>query len=75
MRKVLLACVVAASLAGCSMGHRDRGMESSGATTPPGALGFDQPGRAQGTPAGNTEKMDWSNCEQHPYTPGPKKCE
>ena len=76
MRKVILACVAAASLAGCSMGHRDRGMESSGATTSPGALGYDQPGSKQGATSGNQAGMNWNKCDEHPYLPGPsRKCE
>lgn len=72
MRKVLLACVLAASLVGCSSMHRDRNTESSGSTTPPAAQAQTQPSNS-GTSTG-AAKPDWSNCEDHPYTPGPKKC-
>lgn len=69
MRKVLLACVMAASLAGCSWTHRDR-TESSGSTTPPAPQAQSQPQNLQGNDVG----MDWSQCDQHPYTPGPRTC-
>ena len=71
MRKVLLACVMAASLAGCSWTHRDHNMESSGSTAPPAAQTQSQQGTAT---SGNSVGMDWSKCEDHPYTPGPKTC-
>jgi len=70
MRKVLLACVMAASLVACS--HRDRNTESSGMATPPAAQAQSQPANS-GTST-NSAKPDWSNCEDHPYSPGPKKC-
>lgn len=76
MRKVILACVMAASLAGCSWMHRDRNTESSGSTTPPAAQAQSQPSNSEamsGTSANNANP-DWSNCEDHPYTPGPKTC-
>lgn len=69
MRKVLLACVMAASLAGCSWMHRDR-TESSGSTTPPAQAQTEQGTATSGNQAG----MDWSKCDEHPYTPGPRTC-
>ena len=72
MRKVVLACIMAASVAGCSWMHRDRdrNMESSGSTTPPAAQA-----QQQGTAtSGNAVGMDWSKCDEHPYTPGPRTC-
>ncbi len=51
MRKVLLACVMVASLAGCSWWHRDRdrNMESSGSSTPPVSQAQSEPRSLQGT--------------------------
>src|SRR6185312_8178591 len=34
MKKILLACTVAASLAGCTWMHRDHGTEGSGSSVP-----------------------------------------
>ena len=77
MRNVMLACVVAASMAGCSWMHHERNTESSGSTTPPAAQAQSQPSSSDATSGTsvNNAKPDWSNCEEHPYTPGPKKCE
>jgi hypothetical protein len=73
MRKVLLACVVAASLAGCSWTHRDRNTESSGSTTPPPQAQSQRNDVGMSTGAA---KPDWNKCDQHPYMPGPsRKCE
>ncbi|HEX7967112.1 MAG TPA: hypothetical protein VF502_02745 [Stellaceae bacterium] len=66
MKKTVLVCMMIAGLAGCSWRDRDRGYESSGSSTPPA--------QAQVNTPTSQEKMDWSNCEQHPYTPGPKAC-
>ena len=72
MKKVMLACVVAASLVGCSS-HRERNTESSGSTTPPAAQAQSQPSNS-GTST-SAAKPDWNECDQHPYTPGPsRKC-
>ena len=74
MRKVLLACVVAASLAGCSWMHRDRNPESSGSTMPPAEQAQTQPSNS-GTST-DAAKPNWNQCDQHPYMPGPsRKCE
>ena len=74
MRNVMLACVVAASLAACSWTHRDRNMESSGTTAPPTAQAQSQPSNS-GTSTGAT-KPNWNKCDEHPYAPGPaRKCE
>jgi hypothetical protein len=74
MRKVMLACVMVASLAACSWHRdRDRNMESSGASTPPAPHAQYEPRSSQGT-AGNPARMDWSKCDEHPYTPGPRDC-
>ncbi len=75
MRKVMLACVMVASLAGCSWWHRDRdrNMESSGSSTPPVSQAQSEPRSLQGT-SSNGADVDWSQCEQHPYTPGPRTC-
>jgi hypothetical protein len=71
MRKVILACVMAASLAGCSWTHRDRNTESSGSSTPPAS----QARSERTSPAGTGDTaMDWSQCDHHPYTPGPRTC-
>jgi hypothetical protein len=71
MRNVILACVMAASVAGCSWTHRDRNTESSGSTTPPPAQAQSQ---QQGTAtSGNSAGMDWNKCDEHPYTPGPAR--
>jgi len=73
MREVMLACVMVASLVGCSSWHRDRdrNMESSGTSTPPASQAQSEPRRLQGT---SSNDADWSQCEQHPYTPGPRTC-
>ena len=70
MRKVILACVMAASLAGCSWMHRDRNTESSGSSTPPASQAQSQQDTAT---SGNSAQMDWNKCDEHPYTPGPSR--
>jgi hypothetical protein len=69
----MLACVVAASVAGCSWMHRDRNTESSGSTTPPVSQAQSEQS-PQGTAGNTAKKMDWSKCDEHPYTPGPRDC-
>jgi hypothetical protein len=72
MRKVMLACVMAASLAACSWHHeRDRDV-GSGSSTPPVAQTQGEPRGMTGTSRGAA--TDWSKCDQHPYTPGPRDC-
>ena len=73
MRNVMLACVVAASLAGCTWMHRDRNTESSGSTTPPAAQAQSQ--SANSGTSTSAAKPDWNQCDEHPYMPGPsRKC-
>jgi uncharacterized lipoprotein len=52
MRKVILACIMAASLAGCSWTHRDRNTESSGSSTPPASQAQSERTSPAGTGAG-----------------------
>ncbi len=76
MRKIVLACAMAASLAGCSSWHHERGYESSGTTAPPTQLQNSSPAASGATQNPSSQnKTDWGDCEQHPYTPGPKACE
>lgn len=73
MRKVLLACVAAAGLAGCSMHHdQDRNMQGSGTSTP-----YAPQARAgEDILPSNKAKTDWMRCDEHPYMPGPSRaCE
>ena len=68
----MLACVVAASLAGCGM-DRDRNTERSGTTVAPTA----QAQREQNPQvAPSAQKPNWNKCDEHPYMPGPARpCE
>ncbi len=77
MKKMILACALAAVLAGCSWGHHDRGYENSGSSTPPAQAQSntaDTQSQSGQTAPSSQDKMNWSDCEQHPYTPGPKAC-
>lgn len=81
MKKALLACIVAASLAGCSWMHRDRGTEGSGSSTPtyqqsqatPPASSTAQQNR-QYAPMPSAPHQDWSDCTSHPYNPSAHTC-
>ena len=73
MRNVVLACVVAASLAGCGM-DRDRNTERSGTTVAPTAEAQREPNAQQSVTS--APKPNWNQCDEHPYTPGPARpCE
>jgi len=82
MNRMLLACMVAASLAGCAW-HRDRGTEGSGASVPPTtyqqsrsappASGTAQQ-NAQYAPMPSAARQDWSDCTSHPYNPSAHTC-
>lgn len=74
MKKILLACVLAASLGGCSWWDRDHGRDNySGATTPP-PQSQSNTAAPQSQSAPSAQSEDWSKCDEHPYTPGPKTC-
>lgn len=74
MRKALLVCTMIAGLAGCSWWDRDRGHQMSGSSTPSAQAQSNAPAADATQAPTSQEKMDWSDCEQHPYTPGPKTC-
>jgi len=59
MKHALLACMIIASLAGCSWWDRHRSTEGSGGSSPPAA---------------QSPSPDSSNCAEPPYAPGPANC-
>jgi hypothetical protein len=82
MKKILLACAVAASLAGCTWMHRDHGTEGSGSSVPPSyqqsqtttpRSGADQQ-NAQSRAMPSAQPQDWSDCTTHPYNPSAHNC-
>jgi hypothetical protein len=82
MNKTLLACIVAASLAGCSWMHRDHGTEGSGSSVPPSyqqsqATPPTSGAATQSTqyaPMPSAQPQDWSDCGSHPYNPSARTC-
>ena len=77
MKKVILACVVAASLAGCSWTHhRNNATEGSGSSTPPAQQQSQyQPPPQNMQPAPSAPKTNWNDCAEHPYSPSPRHCD
>ena len=73
MRNIVLAGAMLASLAGCSMWHHDRdnNMQGSGTSTAPVSQSQTPPVSGNDTASAAT---DWSKCEEHVYTPGPRTC-